>query len=51
LELFQVPHLYGLLKNLVPRYAVVKGALNIQYAGVAIGTVIKKSCYRSMRLP
>jgi 16S rRNA C967 or C1407 C5-methylase (RsmB/RsmF family)/NOL1/NOP2/fmu family ribosome biogenesis protein len=42
LELFQVPHLYGLLKNLVPRYAVVKGALNIQYAGVAIGTVIKE---------
>jgi NOL1/NOP2/fmu family ribosome biogenesis protein len=42
LELFQVPHLYGVLKNLVPRYVVVKGALNVQYAGVAIGTVIKE---------
>jgi NOL1/NOP2/fmu family ribosome biogenesis protein len=42
LALFQVPHLYGLSEKLVPRYAVVKGSLNIQYAGVAIGTVIKE---------
>jgi 16S rRNA C967 or C1407 C5-methylase (RsmB/RsmF family)/NOL1/NOP2/fmu family ribosome biogenesis protein len=41
LELFRFSHLYGLPKNLVPRYAVVKKHLNVQYAGVAIGEVLK----------
>lgn len=40
-ELFREPYLYGLSKNLVADYAVVKACLNVQYAGVAIGTVVR----------
>lgn len=41
LELFRFPYLHGLFKKLVPQYALVKNYLNVQYAGVAMGNVIK----------
>ncbi len=41
MELFRSPYLYGVLKKLAPSYAVMKNALNVQYAGVAIGEVLK----------
>jgi 16S rRNA C967 or C1407 C5-methylase (RsmB/RsmF family)/NOL1/NOP2/fmu family ribosome biogenesis protein len=40
-ELFRTPHLYGLLKNFVRDYAVLKNYLRIVYAGVAIGEVLR----------
>jgi len=41
IEIFRVPYLYGVLKKFVADYAILKNALNIQYAGVALGEVIR----------
>ncbi|HUQ97358.1 MAG TPA: hypothetical protein VM010_06810 [Chitinophagaceae bacterium] len=41
MEFFSFPHLYALSKNFVSRYAVLKNYLNVQYAGVALGEVIR----------
>lgn len=41
LELFRLPYLHGLSKKLAPQYGVLKNILNVQYAGVAIGAVLK----------
>lgn len=40
-ELFRIPYVYGLLKKFVPDYAVLRNYLNIQYAGIAIGEVMR----------
>jgi 16S rRNA C967 or C1407 C5-methylase (RsmB/RsmF family)/NOL1/NOP2/fmu family ribosome biogenesis protein len=40
-EFFKVPYLYGVLKKFVPDYSILKNYLNIQYAGVALGEVIR----------
>lgn len=41
LEWFRQPYLHGLLKKLAPDYAVLKQHLNIVYAGVAAGEVLR----------
>lgn len=42
LEILQQPYLYGVSKKLMPAYAIVKHYLNVQYAGVALGTIMKE---------
>lgn len=41
LEIFRTPYLHGLLKKFAADYAVLKNYLHVQYAGVAIGEVMK----------
>ena len=41
-ELLKHHSLYALPKTLIERYSLVKEALNVQYAGVAIGEVMKE---------
>lgn len=41
LDFFRFPYLHGVPKNRVGDYGVLKNILNVQYAGVAIGNVLK----------
>ncbi len=41
LELFSAPYLHGLLKKFALDYAILKKALYVPYAGVALGDVIR----------
>lgn len=42
LSFFKTPFIYALPAHLVEQYSILKGFLNIQYAGVVIGEVMKE---------